>query len=325
LVIAVSPVAALTLKEHDQALTRSVVRYIINNQYDSAFTILRQHTTEPQEPIVPLLKLCVLSLRDVDYDRTMDSTLFIATYASVQTAVAQWEKAHSSDSYSKMISGMAMAINSASYLRQKRYISALQLGLDALDLLKKAQALDSTNYEVDLVLGLYEYGRAELRSRFWWVLFWYPGDRESGIRRVKRCAGNAVLTADAARISLCDLFVQERRYGESRSMLDALKNTYPRSRFILWSEVKLLEAQKQYAAAAAAYRQLADLYANDPPGEYNALYTKHRQAQLLDKSGNCAAATAVCGELLGNKKIDKYKTLKRETIKLSERCNGARN
>jgi hypothetical protein len=325
LVIFIYPLYALKMCEPDRALTREVVGYIINNHYDSALAKVHSHSNWQSEPLLPLLKLCILSLRDVDFDRTVDSAQFMATYAQTISSVELWEKKHQADSYSLMISGMARAISAASLLRQKRYIPALQLGLDALDLLGKAQELDSNNYEVDLVLGLYEYGRAELRSKFWWVLFWYPGDRESGIRRVERCAKNATLTAEAARISLCDIFVQERRFNDAHVKIDELKNAFPESRFVLWSEVKCYEAEKKFESAANVYGRLSNLYASAGQGEYNALFTKSREAFMLNKCGSNTAARAACEIVLADANITKYKELKRETIKLSERCNDTRN
>lgn len=325
LLLVIAPLYALKLKEADQEITRKVVGYIINNQYDSAISTVDHRSNWQQEPILPLLKLVILSLRDVDFDRVVDSSLFMATYSTTILSVEQWEKKHQSNSYSIMVSGMTRAINAASLLRQKRYIPALQLGLDAISLLKKAQELDSTNYEVELVLGLYEYGRAELRSRFWWVLFWYPGDRESGIVRVTRCAENAILMSEAARISLCDILVQERRFNDAHAKINELKRSFPGSRFVYWSEVKCYEAEKNYLAAAEVYHSLATSYATLQQGRYNTLSTKKCEATMLYKYGQKVAAGKICNDILADATINKYNELKHETIKLSERCHAARN
>ncbi|MBN1577931.1 MAG: hypothetical protein JW913_15330 [Chitinispirillaceae bacterium] len=277
------------------------------------------------DPLPMVLKLATLSIRDVDFENTVDSALFLKTYDNAVAKVEQWEKSNGSSSYSQMLSGLCRAIYSAFYMRQKKYFTALQNGLDALKLLRDAQQSDATNYDVDLVLGPYEYGGAELRSRYWWVLFWYPGDRQTGIKRVERCAENALMTAEAAQIVLCDLYLQEKRFNDSKRIIDRLKQKYPGSRFVLWAEAKYFETVEKFQSAADVYHQLAMSYDHEKRGAYNALFTRNRQASMLYKAGDKQSAKALCDNILAHSQIGKYKEMKREIQKLRERCHAAEN
>lgn len=201
----------------------------------------------------------------------------------------------------------------------------MQHGFDALDQMKKAQEQDSLNYEVDFFLGLYEYARSELRTKLWWVLFWYAGDREEGIRRIIRCSQKASITADAASLSLCDIYLQNKEMQKSFNQITQLKNKFPESRFVLWAEVKYFEAGKAYKDAAACYGKLSRSYGREPAGEYNALYTATREATMLLKAGSKKEAKALCKELLQNKKNDYYVDLKKELKKIVEQCNVTKN
>lgn len=319
----VFPLSAFTISGPDREITRGIINYIINNQYDSAFIVIDGQKGRDDEPLLLLLKLATQSMRDVDFEKTVDSSLFLATYDQTIATVEKWEKQHGVSSQSKMLFGMCRAIHSAFYLRQKKYLSALQNGLDAINQLREAQEIDSTNYDVDLFLGLYEYGRAELRSRFWWVLFWYPGNRQTGIGRVLRCAENAIITAEAAQLSLCDLYLKEKLFNESKNQIDHLKSRYPQSRFVLWAEVKYFETRENYSAAASVYSQLSQSYSREKLGEYNHLYTKNRQAFMLYKAGDMKSAKKLCDNILVSSAIGKYRELRRETNKLSERCHAA--
>ncbi|MBN1307201.1 MAG: hypothetical protein JXA18_04740 [Chitinispirillaceae bacterium] len=298
---------------------------MLNNQYDSAIIEIDRRSALQSDPLPAVLKLAVLSLRDVDFEKTVDSALFLRTYESAAAKVGQWETSNGASSYSLMLSGLSKAIHSAFYLRQKKYFAALQNGLDAVKLLREAQQADSSNYEVDLVLGSYEYGRAELRSRYWWILFWYPGDRHTGIKRVERCASKAVLAPEAARFILCDLYLQEKRFEDAKRTVHRLKRKYPGSRFVRWAEAKYFETMKEYRSAAEVYRQLSLSYNGEKWGEYNALYTGSRQAFMLYKAGDEQSANAVCDHLLARSQIGKYKELKREIMKLRERSGASDN
>jgi len=318
-------ICAFDLSENDLATTRSVVNHIFKNQYDSAFRTLDSRNDADAEPLLALLKLTALSMRDVDYERCIDSALFLTTYDKTLRLTDSMERIGGSTSYTKMVAGICRATHSAYYIRQKKYMSGLQNGLDAVKLLQEAQALDSTNYETDLMLGLYEYGRAELRSRFWWVLFWYGGDKKSGIERIERCAAKAVMTKDAARISLCDVYLQEKRFDDARRLINIMKQEYAESRFVLWAEVKYFESCGNYRSAAQLYGRLSHSYEREELGEYNMIFTRYRQAWSLNKAGDQQGAASICVGLLSDARINTHKDLKKETKKLLESCNASKH
>ncbi|MBN1759156.1 MAG: hypothetical protein JW863_12600 [Chitinispirillaceae bacterium] len=314
---------AFSFPEGKQQLTSKVVNYVIKNQYDSAFSAISTFPVTDKDPLPSLLRLAVLGMRDVDFEQIIDSTRFLACYDSVSRELEAWEQQKGVSSYTRMLSGLCKAMHAAFYLRQKKYMSAMQNGFSALDHLKEAQELDSTNYEVDFFLGLYEYARAELRSRLWWVLFWYPGNRQKGIARVQRCAQQAILTGEAAKLSLCDMYIEEKRSKDAKIVVDVLREKYPDSRFVLWAEVKYFEAEKKYSEAARTYGRLATLYEVEQFGEFNTLTTRLKQATMLYESDDINTAKSICDKLLSDNKINNYRTIKKETSRLSEKCHEA--
>lgn len=316
--------AALSLSESQQVLSRTVVDYILNNEYDEAFKKLAAETNTNGDPLSALLKLATIGMRDVDYEKTVDSSLFLSTYEKTSQLVDVWEKKHGVSSYSRMLAGMCRAMHATFYLRQKKYFGAMQHGLDAIKMMKEAQELDSSNVEVDFFLGLYEYARAELRSRLWWVLFWYGGDRKHGIQRIARCAKNGVITGKAARLSLCDINLKEKQPDQSKRNIVILKKQYPESRFVLWAEVKYFEEEALYTEAANAYHHLSQQYAAvSEHGTYNELFSLSKMAEMLCKAGEKQRAESVCEKVLHHKKIAGFKKIEKQTKKLLEHCNAS--
>ncbi len=251
------------------------------------------------QPMGPILRLLALGMRDLDYDRLLDTAGFLDAYRRSIKAIARYEEEHGRSSYSMTLAGFANATHAAYYLHQSRYFAAIGTGLDALRMLNEAQAADSSNHDVDFFLGLYDYGKAELRKRLWMVLFWYGGDKQQGIARLKRCIDQGQIAVPAAKMSLADIYVREGQFDEARKTLDELLASFPHSRFILWTEVKYFLAREQLAQAARVYGMLADSYALSPMGTINSLITRRKQIESLCKAGKHAEVKRVVHAMRG--------------------------
>ncbi len=297
------------------------VDHIINNKYDRAVSLIDSAMTREKDPVLPVLKLAALGMRDVDYEKIVDSTSFFNAFAGATVSIDAWEKLHGISSYSQTLSGMSRIIHLTFYLKQKKYVTSLRKGFDALDQLREAQKMDSSNHDADFFLGLYDYARAELKSRLWWILFWYPGDRRQGIEKVTRCANHGSITDEAAKLSLCDILLQEKRPMDAKKIIDEMKDRYPESRFVLWAEAKYFESRKCFLKAADVYSILASSYAETSSlGEYNYLFTSGRRAHMLLNAERCEEAKKLCDDLLLHENMGSYKEIRKDLEKVSERC-----
>lgn len=254
------------------------------------------------EPLYPYLHLCALGLRDLDFDQIIDTSVFLTTYKKTIRTINVYEKYHGRTSYSMTLLGFALASHSSFYLLHKKYFSAIGTGLDAMKIFNKAKKSDSTNYDVDLFLGLYNYAKGELKKRLWMVLFWYPGSKKQGIQSLEACRYNSQLVSEGAKVVLIDIYVMESKYDKSKILADSLFKKYPNSRFLFWSRARYFEALKEYAKAANEYGELADSYANEKYGDYNSLVTRHKQIGLLDKSGHEKEAVRIAKQTLDEKR-----------------------
>jgi tetratricopeptide (TPR) repeat protein len=275
-----------------------------------------------RDPFPYILKLTILGMRDMDFERTLDSALFVSTSHQVAILIDSMERQDGKTSYSRMLAGFNKAMYSAFFLRNNAYVSGLQYGFDALDQLKEALELDSTNTEVLFFLGLYDFARAELRTRFWWILFWYPGDKNRGFERLTVCSRKSTVTGTAAALSLSEVYIKENMMNKADSLLLLLEQIYPESRFVLWSKAKYFEALKDYAKAATIYEQLAASYNKTSEGRYNYFITKNKAAHMHTNAGQKESAVAVCKGILNEPDLNRYKTVKKDTQRLLERTQN---
>jgi hypothetical protein len=305
--------------------TQRITHCIINNQYQKAISIIDADTIFATDPLLPVLKLVAVGIRNVDYEKIIDSTYFLTLYNDAEFSIARYKQTGNDTSYSDMLAGLTKAIHATFYLRQKKYINAMQNLFSSIDLMQKVQKADTLNYEVDLFLGLYEYAQSELRSKLWWVLFWYPGNREHGIKRVWRCSQKALITSDAAKLALCEIYLQNNKNHDALCLIQHLKIQFPESRFVLWAEAKYYKADKKFLKAAEIYDKLSKSYTHEDAGKYNALVTISQKALMLYNAGSLVPAKTLCNNLLQKNDLNNYNDLKKEIKKLREKCDVSEN
>jgi hypothetical protein len=249
-------------------------------------------------PLKWMLKLSIIGMRRLDYNDASDSNIFETTFETTQSVFKKYERQMGRTSYLLTARGFSCFIAAAYKLHNKEYLDGLHLGLEAISCCREAKKKDSANTDVDLILGLYSYARAELRKKFWGMLFWYPGDKNTGIRSIISASKTGQFSALAAQAVLQEINIREARYDTATAALDKLSGMYPHSRFLMWSKVKLYEAQKSYANGADAYAQLADAYATIPSAASNYRQTRFFEAQRYYWAGNTDRAAAACEKLL---------------------------
>lgn len=322
----ISSAAAFTIPTDLKNNTDRVVAGIINCDFEQVFKICDSMIVGyPEDPLPSVLKLCAMGMRDVDCEKTVDSAGFVSTFLATESLIQNYRKKHGTSSYILMLDGFTKAIHASFYLRKKSYFNVLQNGTDAIRLLKEAKELDSTNTDVDFFLGLYEYGKSELKKKLWWALFWYPGSKKDGIRRLNECSKCGLLTNTAAKLSLSDIYLQEKKPERSQEIIAELQPLYPNSRFVLWAKAKYLEFQKMYDSAAVVYEQLSVHYALIPECKQNFLSTRYRKAQMLNLAGNSKDAAEICRALLKDGQLDQYREIKKDTRRLLENLDDGKS
>ena len=133
------------------------------------------------------------------------------------------------------------------------------------------------------------------------VLFWYPGSKKEGIKSIETCKEKSQLAKEGAKVVLMNIYARESQYEKYETLAVQLLEKYPKSRFLLWIRAQFFEEVKKYTEASEYYKKLAVSYANEEYGDYNVLVTRHKQIEMLDKSGQKKKAAAVAEQVLDKK------------------------
>lgn len=316
-----SNIIALQISSKDSAFSQNVTDLILQCQFDSANNLIDTYRkNDSKNPLPPMLKLAVLGMRDIDLEMTVDSLLFMNTYALAIANALDYEKNNGKNDYSRMVIGFTNAIHSSFYLRRKKYMSAMQNGVDAMKILREAKELDSTNTEVDFFLGLYDYAKAELRSRLWWVMFWYPGGKKEGIAKLENCTKNSFIVGNAALITLSNIYTDEKKPEKAIRIIQHLDSLYPSSRFVGWAKVKYFEKLKMYSNAAEEYHKLSMQYSSVKHGQYNSFITKKKEALMYYEAGQIDKVQLICETMLSDPTLTNEE-IRKETKRLLEKVN----
>lgn len=301
----ISTAFSFTLQPQLKKRADTVICMLISGEYAQVITCTDSlMSVDSTEPLYPYLHLCALGLRDLDFDHIIDTNAFLASYQKTIKTLNLYEKEHGKTSYSMTLLGFAYASHSSFYLMRKKYFSAIGTGLDAMKIFNEAKESDSTNYDVDLFLGLYNYARGELKKTLWMVLFWYPGSKKQGIRSLESCKNNSLLASEGAKLVLLDIYARESQFEKFKILAGSLFIKYPTSKFLYWSRARYFEALKEYAKAADDYGELAESYEREKYGDFNSLVTRLKQIELLDKSGQGKEAIRIAREVLDEEKCN---------------------
>jgi hypothetical protein len=295
----VCTVSAFKLPDKHSEIAGPAVKGILECRFDDVLRMTDSvFSADRKNPLAAVLHLAALGMRDVDFDTMVDSAAFMRSFERARNAVNEYESTAGINSYVMTLRGFVLGMHASFHLKNKSFIAAAGTGLDAIRVMKEARELDTANTEVNFFLGLYDYAKADLKKRLPAVMFWYPGDKASGIRQLERGAQSAVLTGTASMLALSDIYISERQARKSRDIIYTLKREIPNSRFLLWAEAKYFEGQRMFSQAAAAYGRLADSYDKEAHGAYNGAVTRNKQAHAHNRAGEKKAAADACKLIL---------------------------
>ena len=303
----------------------SIMVNIAECKFDSVkIAINSMIASDSCDPLGWMLLLSEISLRQLDYARSSDSDSFQETYERMKSVMATYEKRSGADSYLLTIKGISQLIAAMYTMHRKKYFAALKMGGEALDLCKEAKKIDRGNVDVEFIIGFYSYARAELKRKFLGILFWYSGNKQSGIRSIENCSRNARLISPVADMVLQEIYVKEGMYEKASAGIERILALYPSNRFALWTKAKLCDAQEMPTQAAEVYGSLADTYEQIPDAQKNFLATRLLEAQRYFQAKNIEKARVACDRLLAKCKGMNNDDCE-EAKKLSEKILGETN
>jgi tetratricopeptide (TPR) repeat protein len=134
------------------------------------------------------------------YGERIDRTISVA-----KRAIKEGEP----DSYTYFYLGGALGFKGRFLLMQRKYLSSFFLARDAVKALKTCQAMDPTNKDVLLGLGIFDYYTARLSGarKFLSFLLIHKGDKEEGLRKLNAVANEALYSATEAKSLLLHIYL----------------------------------------------------------------------------------------------------------------------
>ncbi len=318
----VAQASGFSLTNQRRAVADQAVALMLNCEFDSVFSLCDSFAlSDPADPLADMLKLSAMGFLDLDCNHVSDSNGFFKQFEKTERAVFSYETKNGTSSYSLTIKGFTKAIAACYFLWHKGYIKGLNTGFEALGILKEAKRADPENYDVDLFLGLYNYARADMKRMFWWAFFWYPGDREAGIRCITQCRKNGQFTRPVAAIVLAELWIREKKYQEAGTIIAELDRDFPKSRLTRWTRAKYFEERGLPRKAADVFGGLADEYDSLPFTWRNALAARWKEASSWQSAGDRERVEIACKRIISKKK-DNRDPVARQIIKDAEKLLG---
>jgi tetratricopeptide (TPR) repeat protein len=310
---------ALQIPESHRRIAELTIKEILECRFENALqTAEFAYAADNKNPIGPVLHLVALGMRDVDFDSTIDAAAFLSSFERAKTIVEEYERENGVSSYSLTLKGFTMGIHASYHLKNGSYFSAAGTGNHAIKLMKEARELDPDNTDVNFFLGLYDYAKADIRKKVK-IIFWFPGNKQSGIQQLEEGARSATLTKIASQLALSDIYLEQKQPEKSREIIDRLKKELPNSRFVMWAEAKYFHNQNMHSEAALAYGRLADSYGKYPHGTFNATVTRNQQAHSHARAGETEAAINACKQILERSNDKRTNSLVRDTERLLNR------
>jgi hypothetical protein len=289
----------LDIPSQQEQKVHEIMEQIAECRFDPAQHALDSMiAADSKDPLNWMLFMVEITLRQLDYAQTPDSDSFQAAFEKAKETIEVYKKQNGANSFIVTIDGLSHLIAASYNMHHKKYLSGLKLGLAALSLCKEVKKIDSSNVDVDFILGIYNYARAELNRKFLGILFWYSGDKLSGIRSIENCSRNGRIIAQVSDMILQEIYVKESMFEKAAVGIERLSAAYPGNRFVLWTKAKLFDAKKMPAAAAEAYEVLADAYAQIPEAKENYFSTRVLEAKRYHEAGNTGKAAEVCTQML---------------------------
>jgi hypothetical protein len=293
--------------------------------FDSAHhAIEAMIASDSSDPLHWMLLMAEITLRQLDYGQVPDSDSFQAAFDKAKAASADYKRQNGNNSYILTIDAYSQLIGACATMQKKKYISGLKRGLEALSLCKEVKKIDSSNVEVDFIVGLYNYARAELNRKFLGILFWYSGDKLSGIRAIENCSRGGQLFSRVADMVLQEIYVKEQLFEKAMAGIDRQLTLSPANRFVLWTKAKLFDARNLPAQAGETYKQLADAYGNIPEAKKNYFSTRLCQVKRFHEASLEIKASDACKQLLSSCKGEQCDEC-REAEKLFSKIKSAKD
>jgi tetratricopeptide (TPR) repeat protein len=144
------------------------------------------------------------------------------------------------------------------------WFGALKDGLKGRSLMKSAVRADSSNRDILLGLGFYDYWRSAATKAFNWLPF-FPDSREKGISQILVAADSGKFASLEAINSLMRIYVDYKEYDRTVELWEnSLKDINPLDPYGLYWLGQAYYCLGQYEKSLDCYQKILSIYLKSP-------------------------------------------------------------
>jgi tetratricopeptide (TPR) repeat protein len=271
----------------------------LSQQYDEALALFASMKEQfPEHPAGAFFSAAIWHTRLMDFEtKKWEKNFYKEINLAIKSAQSNLAK-NPTDSRMLFYLGAALGYKSFQLARNKKYIPAIQLGLQTVKKLQQAIEADSLFSDPYLGIGTYLYWRSNLTKKMSWLPF-FEDQRSHGIDMISQAAKNGIFSKWAALSNLAWIYIEERQYDRaSNCALEGLE-FFPNSRFFLWPLAEAQFQKRDYEQAITVFSKLLASVQNGKENNgYNEILIQWKLAQCYYRLGDKRAARSACEMLL---------------------------
>jgi tetratricopeptide (TPR) repeat protein len=182
--------------------------------------------------------------------------------------------------------GAGLSYKSIQQGRQGHYLSAIKLGLQAIDKMKSVAQTHPDFCDPHVAIGTFLYWKSRLVRLFSWLPF-VSDQRKEGIEQIRHSIPCSIFSRWAGLSNLSWIYIHEKKYNLAISTaLDGLE-TFPQSRFFLWPLAEAQFRKGNYQRARISFQRiLGSLATESPNNHYNEIVLYWKLAQCHHHLGD---------------------------------------
>lgn len=274
-------ITTIVAKENrfDSLITKGIT-HIYNIEFDKAELIFNKIKIEyPQRPAgiffnaMTLWWKILLDLTNEGYDEQF--------YDMIENVVDKCDEIIDEDEKNLdayFFKGGALGFRARLLAIREDWLDAALDGKEALPLIFEAYDLDSTNVDVQLGFGIYNYYAAVIPEHFEFVkplmIFFPEGDKEKGIEQLKFVSENGKFSKiEATYFLMTSYYSFEKNYVLAHKYVDKLISQFPRNPVFQRYKGRIFVRQGNYSAASTIYFDILDRCSKKQNG-YNKLFER---------------------------------------------------
>ncbi len=270
---------------------QNVIDLTVMQAYDEARNVCKNLQSQyPEHPIGYLFEAATLYSQMLDFELYDQKDEFFELTSRVKSLCKGALKEDPKNSWLYFFMGSATGYEAYVNGRDQKLYQAFREGLKSVDLLQKAFAIDSTNYDVYLGVGAYKYYKSKYSRYLSWTPF-VKDERDIGVEMIRTAVTKGAFSRAPAINSLLWILIDSKDFSEAIMLADEALAEYPNSRFFLWAKADAAFKKGDFPMAQQAYAHILNTYKKEQKRSYlNELICHARLAEICQKMEDLTVA-----------------------------------